>query len=221
MRRRPKRSLLCGELIEVHARGVLIEPRRHLVLGFLDRHAVDVVDLLAGLIVAEAMRRAREREVVVARDDHRAGFAERVRLDRLRQVRHQIARRRCRLVALAHHHPAHVLQHLGAVLLEAGRAHVDHAGLAARVLLQPDHFRDRSQRVARIDRAQEAAVRVAEVRDRIERDVRHGLAEHDVEHQQVVERRGRIADRVGERVGGLRRKARAEQRVVERDIARA
>ena len=49
-------ALALGELVEVHARGVLIEPRRDLVLGFLDRHAVDMVDLLADLVVAEAMR---------------------------------------------------------------------------------------------------------------------------------------------------------------------
>ena len=66
---------------------------------------------------------------------------------------------------------------------------------------------------------QEAAVGVAEIGDRIERDVRHGLAEHDVEDQQVVDRRARIADRIGERVGGLQREARAVERVVERDVA--
>src|SRR3546814_9242239 len=37
---------------------------------------------------------------------------------------------------------------------------------------------------------------VAEVGDGVERDVRHGLAEHDVKHQQVVERRHGIPDRL-------------------------
>ena len=50
----------------MHLRGVLVEPGREHVLGLLDRHAVDMVDLLAGRIVAEAMRRAGEREIVGA-----------------------------------------------------------------------------------------------------------------------------------------------------------
>ena len=56
------------------------------------------------------------------------------------------------------------------------------------------------KRVARIDRLEETAVGIAEIGDRIERNVRHRLAEHDMKHQQVVERRVRIAD-------GLRAKA--------------
>ncbi len=211
--------LALGELIEVHARRVLVDPRRHLMFGFLHRHAVHVVDLFADLIVAEAVRAAGKREVVMAHDHHRARFAEICGIDCLRQLRNEIAGRRCCLVALAHHHPAHIVEHLGAVLLEAGRADIDDAGLAARVFLQADDFRGGGERVARIDRAQEAAIRIAEIGDRVERDVGDGLAEHDVEHEQVVDRRARIADRIGERVGRLRRKARAEQRVVERDVA--
>ena len=76
------------------------------------------------------------------------------------------------------------------------------------------------ERVAGIDRREELHAGVAEIGDRIERDVRHGLAEHDVEHQQIVDRRARIADRLGEGVGRLHREARAEQPVVERDVAR-
>ena len=39
-----------------------------------------------------------------------------------------------------------------------------------------------------IDRLQETAFGIAEIGDRIERDVRHGLAEHDVENEQIVDR---------------------------------
>ena len=46
-------ALLGGEQIEMDARGVLIEPRRDHVLGFFDGHAVDMIDLLADLVVAE------------------------------------------------------------------------------------------------------------------------------------------------------------------------
>ena len=52
-----------GEMIEVDARGVLIKPRRHHVLGVLDRDAGDVIDLLAGLVVAEIGARCRPERV--------------------------------------------------------------------------------------------------------------------------------------------------------------
>src|ERR1700738_77272 len=75
--------LALGELVEMNARRVLVEPRRHLVLGFLDCHAVDMVDHLADLIIAPAMRAAGEREVITPHDDDRRGFAEAIGLDRL------------------------------------------------------------------------------------------------------------------------------------------
>src|SRR5208337_2809002 len=43
--------------------------------------------------------------------------------------------------------------------------------------------------------------------------------EHDVEYEQIVDRRARIADRFGERVRRLHREPRAEQAGVNRDIA--
>ncbi len=52
-----------------------------------------------------------------------------------------------------------------------------------------------AKRVAGIDRGQKAAVGIAEIGHGVERNVGHGLAEHDVEHQQVVDRAFRIADR--------------------------
>ena len=85
--------------------------------------------------------------------------------------------------------------------------------------LRPMTSETARQRVARIDRREEAAIGIAEIGDRIERDVRHGLAEHDVEDQQIVDRRARIADRLGEGVGGLDGEARAVERGVERDVA--
>src|SRR5215469_5752006 len=42
-------------LVEMDARGVLIEPRCDLMLGLFHGYAVDVVDLLADGIVAEAI----------------------------------------------------------------------------------------------------------------------------------------------------------------------
>ncbi len=47
-----------GVLVEMHARGVLIKPRREHVIGFLDRHAVHMIDLLARLVILPHMRAA-------------------------------------------------------------------------------------------------------------------------------------------------------------------
>ena len=77
----------------------------------------------------------------------------------------------------------------------------------------------RAQRIAGVHRREKAAGRIAEVGDRIERDVRHGFAEHDVEDEQIIDRRARIADRARESVRRLDRKARTEQPVVDRDVA--
>ena len=43
--------LLLQVLVEVHAGVVLVELRRHLVLGVLDRDALRVVDAFAGRVV--------------------------------------------------------------------------------------------------------------------------------------------------------------------------
>src|SRR5215472_11953194 len=51
-------------LVEMDARGVLIESRCDLVLGLFHGDAVDVVDLLADGVIAEAIGTARLREVV-------------------------------------------------------------------------------------------------------------------------------------------------------------
>ena len=175
---------------------------------------------LADLVVAEAMRAAGQREVVGRDVDRRTGVAEHL-ADRApsagaardRRARAPL-RRALRTITQRTYSSTGA-----AVLLVAGRAHIDDAGLAVGIFLEPDDLGERAQRVAGIDRAAEIAAGVAEIGDGIERDVRHGLAEHDVEDEQVVDRRARIADRLGERVRRLHREARAEQAVVERDIA--
>ena len=69
-------ALALAELVEMHLGRVLVEARRDLVLGFLDGDAVDMVDALARRIVAPAMRRAGEGEIVGGDVDLRAGGAE-------------------------------------------------------------------------------------------------------------------------------------------------
>ena len=203
----------------MNARGVLVKPRRGHVLRFLDRDAVDVIDFLARFVVAETVWAAGEHAVVGRSIDRRAGGAKRGGLYVLRQLGHFFSLRCCRLVAFAHHHPARIVEHRVAGLIEAARAHIDDAGLAVGILLQPDHLRHRIQRVAGIDGFEEAAIGIAEIGHGVERDIGHGLAEHHVENQQIVERRARIADSAGEGVGRLHGKARPEQAVIERHIA--
>ncbi len=211
--------LALGELVEVHFRRVLIEPRRNHVLGFFHRHAVDVIDLLADGVIAETMRAAGEREVVSGCIDRRTSGAELRRFHRLRQLRHRVAGRGGLLVALTHHYPARIIEHRIAVLVVPTRAHIDDARLAVGVLAQADHLGYGAERVAGIDRLQEATVGVTEIGHGIERDVRDCLAEDDVKHQEVVERRARIAQALRERVRRLHGEARPEQPVIQRDIA--
>jgi hypothetical protein len=168
------------------------------VLGLLHGYAVDVVDLLADGIIAEAITAAGPREIVGSEVDARAGIAERGRNHCFRQARHMITRRRRRLVALSHHDPAYVLEHLAAVRLATGRAYEDDAGLAARIFLEPDDLRLGIESVAGMDRRENAAGGIAEIGNRVERDVRYGLAEHDVEDEEIIDRRAWIADRARE-----------------------
>src|SRR5262249_52829148 len=71
---------------------------------------------------------------------------------------------------------------------------------------------------AGIDRRENTAGGIAEIGNRVERDVRYGLAEHDVEDEEIVDRRARIADRAREHIRGLHGKTRAEQAVIERHV---
>src|SRR5690348_17934918 len=114
-----------------------------------------------------------------------------------------ITRRRRRFVALSHHDPAYVLEHLAAVRLATGRAHEDDPGLAARILFEPNDFGLGIKSVSGIDRRKSAAGGIAEIGNRVERDVRYGLAEHGVEDEEIIDRRAWIADRAREDIRGL------------------
>src|SRR5262249_60273971 len=97
-----------------------------------------------------------------------------------------ITRRRRRLVALSHHDPAYVFEHLTAVRLATGRAHEDDAGLAARILLEPNDFGLGIKSVSRIDRREDAAGGIAEDGDGGEREVRDRRAKPNRENQEHI-----------------------------------
>src|SRR5207244_2999028 len=127
------------------------KPGRELMLHFLDRHAVAVVDAFAFGIIAPPPRTAGKLAIVPGAVDRRTCATERRRLQRVGELGHRFARRRRALVALSHHDPAYVFEHPRAVCLApAGRTHVDDAGLAVRIFPEPDDFRDSAERVARI-----------------------------------------------------------------------
>src|SRR5919106_5196431 len=94
-------SLGLGKLVEMDPRGVLIEPRRKLVLRFLHGDAIDVIDPLADRVIVEAVAAAGANEIVSGDIDARAGVPEHAWHHRLRQPRHMIAWRLRRRVALA------------------------------------------------------------------------------------------------------------------------
>ena len=176
-------------LVEVHLGGVLVEAGGHLGLGLLHHHAVHMVDPLPHRIVLEGVGRARQGEVV-------AGEVQPLRQDEVRRRdeggRLRRAVRRCRggRVALSHHHPAHIGQDRLAPLVGTGGADIDDPGLAVGGLLHPQHLGGRRQRVPGRHRGEEAPLRIAQIGHGVQADVRHRLAEHHVEHQQRVERRG-------------------------------
>src|SRR3984957_1457998 len=68
-------ALLGAELVEMDARGVLIESRRDLMLGLFDRIAVDMVDLFANFVIAETIGAAGKREIVSVDIERGTGFA--------------------------------------------------------------------------------------------------------------------------------------------------
>ena len=215
---RPKRPLALAMGVEVDRGAVLVEAGRQAMLGLVHGHAIDVVDALADLVAVEALEGARERPVEVARPQalrHRDALGCHV----VGQRRHHGLGRGARRLALADQHPADVLQELAAVLLDPPGAHPDRAGGAARALLEPDHLGGRVQAVARIEQRAEAAVGIAEVGDRVARDVRHAAAEHQVEGEQVLERRPRQPRHPGERIRAVDAEARAGQREIEHGIA--
>ena len=192
----------------MHSRRILVEPGREHVVGVLERHAADVIDALAGLVVLPAMRRAR-RDIVVGRKRQAGGNDQIRRRHRRRGLRHHGRRHGRSRIALVHHHPADIVEHHLAALVDAGRAHPDHAAASIGIFAQAQHLGVGRQGVAGIDRYAPAKFGIAEVGDRVQRDVGHGLADHDMEHHQIVERRARQAERARKDIGRVDGEARA------------
>ncbi len=188
------------------------------MFGLFDGHAIDMVDLFTDLIVAPAVRLAREGEIVVGE------------IQPLRH--HQLIRGQCLWqigdhgfgrggiqIAFAHHHPAHIFQHGFIPLVHPGGAHIDHTGFAVGVLFEADHFGLAAQGVAGPDRGQPAPLGITQIGHRIERDIRHGFAKDDVKSDQIIQRAGRQAAVFGELVGGIKRMPRGVEHMIKRPFA--
>lgn len=103
----------------MHLRGVLVEPRRELVLGFLHRHAVDMVDLLARRSAKRCGEPARTLSQACPLIGGQADPGPRG-LDAFWQGWNMRLRRCRHLVALAHHHPSDIVEHRLAMLVRTG-----------------------------------------------------------------------------------------------------
>ncbi len=117
------------------------------------------------------------------------------------------------------HDPAVVLEHGLAVLIGANRLDPHDTGLAIAVFLLADDFGDRTHGVSWVDWRKKPHPCVAEVRDRIERDIVDRLSEHDVEGEQVVDRLAWVAQRSSELRRTVEWIARTRQPDVDRRFA--
>ena len=202
----------------MHLGRVLPEAGGHHVFGLFDRHAVDVVNGFADLVVAEAVRLTRQREIIVGKAEP-LGHDQRLGRYHRYQVRHHGFGGGGIGITLAHHNPAHVLQHILAHLVETGGAHPDHAGLAIGVLFQPYDLGHGAQGVAGIDRLQPAPFGVAQVGHRVQGDIGHRFAKDHVKGDEVIKGRPFQPAVRGKGVRGIERVAGGVERVIERPFA--
>src|SRR5260370_180815 len=91
-------------------------------------------------------------------------------------------------------------------------------GVGGRILLESSECGLGIKSGSGIGGTENAAGGIAEIGNRVERDVRYGLAEHDVEDEEIIDRRAWIADRAREDIRGLHGKTRTEEAIVERDV---
>ena len=209
----PRRLLL--ELVEVHPRRVLVQPRRHLVLRLFERHALRMRQPLSRRVILPERRAARRRRVE-RRDAREVDVVERGLRGHVGRI---VGMGRRAGVALVDHDPPVELEHALVALVEPDGPHPDDARVALRRLAPAERLRLGAQRVAREHRPQEAQVGVAEVARRVERDLADRAAEDDVEDEQVVHGRALEAEAARELVGAAQRLAVARQRDVQRNVA--
>jgi hypothetical protein len=167
---------------------VFPEPRRELVLGFSTacrRHGRS-----SAHAAAEAM--VNRREYIPSLPIDRWTGYQGPGLDAFWRMEHALVAlppsRRLRTTTIGHSRAP------PRQLVRAGGAHIDRARLAVGILLEANDFGHSRQRVARKHRLQEPAIGIAQIGNGIERDIRHRLAEDDVEREQVIDWRLGVAN---------------------------
>ena len=218
MMRVPELRLLLEHLVEVDAGVVLVETRRHLVLGVLHRQPLRVDDALARLVVLpEGLPAGRDRvearEVELRRHEEVLGADLRGQLGRVVGAGVRAG------VALVDHRPAVELEDRLVALVVAAGVHPDDADVRARRLAAADDLGLGMERVAGEDGRQEADIGVAEVGGGVEGDIGHGAAEDHVEDEHVVHDLALEAERARELAGAVERAAVAGDGDVHRHVA--
>ncbi len=112
--------------IEMHLRGVLPKACCDHMLGFFNRHTVNVINRFANSIVTPAMRLACKCRIVVTEIETRRN-AQITRFERLFQLRNNRFGRRRINIALAHHDPAHEFHYDLIALVATRGTHIHHA----------------------------------------------------------------------------------------------
>ena len=202
----------------MHFGGVLPKPRCHHMFSFFDGHTVHVVNSLADLIIPPAMRLACEGEIVVGEIqsfwDHKV-----LSVDHFGQIWHH--RSRCRRIQIpfAHHYPAHIFHHHVVVLVHAPSAHIDNAGFPIGILLNPDDFADRAQRIAFVDRLEPTPLGISEIGHRVQRHIGNRLAKHNMKRCQVIQWRFWKTRRAGKFIRRIERMACGIERMIQRSFA--
>ena len=212
-----KAAFSLSILIEMHLGCILIQPRRHHVIRLLNRHTIDVINLLADFIITPHVSAAGQ-FWIETRKIQPLRHMQLLNRHNFWQIRHINFRGRRIHIAFAHHHPAHIFQHNFITLINTRGTHINHTGFTVGVFFQPNHFGRGRERIAGKHGLEEFAIRVAQIGDRIERNVRHSFTKHNMERQHVVYRGAIITNLARHLVRRLQRKPCGEQRRIKRDI---
>ena len=206
--------------VKMYLGGVLPKPRGEHMLGFLDRHTVNMVDLLTNGVVAPAVRLACKGKVI-ARKVQALGDHQIFGRDHTRKLRHMCLGSRCIQIAFAHHDPAHIAEHRLFHLVETCGPHPDNPCLAIAVLLEANDFRHSAQRITGIHRQKPAPLGIAQIGHRIQRNIRNSLAKDHMERRQVIDRGAFQTALSRKDIGRIERVARRIERMIQSALALA
>src|SRR5215207_8269804 len=173
----PEAPGLFLERIIMDARHIVIKPRGRHMLRLFDGDAIDMVDFFVDSIIIKPIGAARCGKVPTLAVDARARIT---KISGRYQLGEGWNNRRAASLSftLSHHDPANIVEHRRIMLVEGPAAHVNGAGLAGGMFLEPNHLRFRAQRIARRNWHQKPALGVAEIGYGVQRNIRNRPPEH-------------------------------------------